>query len=797
MIRSYIRIGWRTLLRSKGYSIINVGGLAVGLAVVILISLWIHDELSFNQGYGNYDRVARVWVNHTFDGEINSQWSLPLPIGDALRRYYDDFEHVAMATWSYNHFVNWNDHRFSKEGMFVERDFLRLLGVRMLKGNYDALKEPHAIVLAESLAKTIFGNEDPIGKELHLDMDKSTVVTGVMADVPPNSTFASTLWLANIELYLNEYIRNPLARTQWRDFSYQGFVSIRSGHSIDEISGKIRNVIIQHEPRAAESQASLFIQPMNRWHLYGDYRNGVNEGGEITYVWLFGSIGGFVLLLACINFMNLATARSQSRAKEIGLRKTIGSYRTQLITQFLIESMLVTALAFALSLVIVAFCLSTFNAWTGKQIAMPFVYFEFWFAGAGFVVLTGLLAGGYPALVLSSFNTVSILNGTFKLRSFSVVSRKSLVVFQFMISVTLVLACLSIYNQIEFARARPIGYDQSNLITTYGYPFNDWSLQPNTYDGLRAELLATGAVVDMGKSSSPTTAVYSMQSDFNWEGREPSFTPNIAVVRCSHDYGKTIGVQVLQGRDFSRAFASDTAALVINQAAAEYMSMNDPIGKTVQFNRTPFQIVGVIENMLMESPYAISAPMVMLVDYQHANIITMRLNHERSPVDNIAQIEKVFKNFRPNTTFEAQFVSDQIDQKFQQEERVGRIATSFAGLAILISCMGLLGMASFVAEQRTREICIRKVSGASVLNLWRLLIKDFVVLVAVACAVATPVGWWLMTSWLSQYQYHAPLTAGLFFWTFVGAIVVTLATVSYQALHVAHSNPAEKLRAQT
>ncbi len=795
MIKSYVRIGWRSLLRSKGYSAVNIGGLAVGLAVVILISLWIHDEWSFNRGYANYERVSRVWVNHTFNGAIDSQWSLPFPLGDALRQDYDDFEFVSMATWSYGHFINWKKDRYSKEGMFVQSDFLRLLGLKMKAGNLDALREPHAIVLAESLATTIFGDEDPIGEEIQIDMDHTAVVTGVFEDAPSNSTFATTLWLANIELYLNDYVRQPNARAQWQDFSYQAFVTLRDGRSVEEINDKIREVIVRHEPRAAESNATPFLQPMSRWHLYSDYRDGVNVGGEITFVWLFGAIGSFVLILACINFVNLATARAQGRAKEIGLRKTVGSYRAQLVTQFLIESILVVTLAFVISLVIATACLGTFNEWTGKQIAMPIDRVEFWIAGLIFIIATGVLAGVYPALLLSSFNTVSILNGTFRLGGASVMSRKTLVVFQFMISVTLVIGSLTVYRQVEFARSRPIGYDKSDLITTYGYPFRDWSLHPNTYDGLREGLLASGAVVEMGKSSSPTTAVYAMQSDFDWEGRDRAFIPNIAVVGCTHDYGKTIGIQVVSGRDFSRAYASDTAALVINRAAADYMSLAEPVGKTVYFNRVPFQVIGVIENMLMESPYAAAGPLVMMIDYQQANIITMKLNRSKSPIENIDRIEQVFKNFRPNATFEVQFVSDQFDQKFRNEERIGRIAGAFTCFAILISCLGLIGMASFVAEQRTREICIRKVSGATVGHIWGLLTKDFVWLVVGACALALPIGWQLTHVWLSQYQYQVPTSLGLFIGVSVGAVLLTLATVSYQALRAAHANPAEKLRA--
>ncbi|HZY82649.1 MAG TPA: ABC transporter permease [Cyclobacteriaceae bacterium] len=796
MIKSYFRMGWRNMLRNKGYSFINIGGLATGLAVVILISLWIYDELSFNKYHDNYDRIARVWVTHHFGNDASSQWSQPYPLANELRTQYQDFEYSSVTSWNYSHFIHYKDDRYSKDGMFVEPQFLRLISLKMKRGSLDALKDPRSIVITESLARTIFGNDDPIGKVVKLDVANDVTVTGVYEDIPLNNYFSGSLWLGNIDLFMNNYVRNPRALTHWGDFSYQTFVSLREGVSFEESTERIKNTIINKDERARESMPELFLQPMSRWHLYSTYENGVNTGGEITFVWLFGIIGSFVLLLACINFMNLSTARSESRAKEIGLRKTIGSYRGQLILQFLTESILVVSIAFVVAIVLVTLSLDTFNEWTNKEIVLPFESPVFWLTGLSFILITGLIAGSYPAFLLSSFNTVSILKGTFRLGWFSGFSRRTLVVVQFVVSVTLVIGTLTVYQQVQYAKDRPIGYDRDGLVTTYGYPFYDNPLHPNTYDGLRQQLFATGAVLNMAKSSSPTTSVFSMQSDFDWDGRDPQMMPNMAVVWTTHDYGKTIGMQVIDGRDFSRDFASDTAAIILNEAAVDYIGFTDPVGKTIRFNRSPFNVIGVVRDIPMESPYMPSRPAAYMIDYRRANIITMKLNPGRSAAENLVAIEPIFKKMRPDITFETQFVDDEFERKFQREERVGKLSLAFTVFAIFISCLGLFGLASFVAQRRTREIGIRKVSGASVFNVWSLLSRDFILLAIIACVLASPIAWYSMQQWLEQFDYRTPLSLWIYFATGVGAIAITLATVSYQAIRAAKANPVDSLRSE-
>jgi len=537
----------------------------------------------------------------------------------------------------------------------------------------------------------------------------------------------------------------------------------------------------------------LFLYPISRWHLYSNFKNGLPVGGRIENVWLFGAIGIFVLLLACINFMNLSTARSEKRAKEVGIRKTIGSVRMQLINQFFTESFLVVSFAFAVSLVAVELTLPWFNEVADKHVSVPWTNVSFWIAGFGFTLVTGLIAGSYPALYLSSFKPARILKGTSHPGRLASIPRKVLVVVQFTVSVTLIIGTGIVFQQIRFAQSRPIGYDNDGLI--YSYIRADEIL--THYNSFRDELHKTGVVEEVALTDSPITNTSVTNSGFDWQGKDPDMSEEFSTLRVTHEFGQTVDWEIVQGRDFSKDHASDSMAFIINESAARYLGMADPVGKTMTWgDNGDYTIIGVVKDMITQSPYTPVKQMLFILHYKRVGVVNIKINPAISASDALAGIETVFKKFDPANPFEFTFADQDYAKKFGNEKRIGKLATVFASLAIFISCMGIFGLASFVAEQRTKEMGIRKILGATISEVWQLLSRDFVILVTVSCLLASPLAFWFMDNWLSQYPYRIGLTWHIFAAAGACAVVITLLTVSYQALKAAHANPVSSLRSE-
>jgi putative ABC transport system permease protein len=561
----------------------------------------------------------------------------------------------------------------------------------------------------------------------------------------------------------------------------------------DAVSAKIKDLKIRHLDANASPRPDVFLQPMRQWHLYTGWDKTGQVDGRIQYVWLFGIIGLFVLLLACINFMNLSTARSEKRAKEVGIRKAVGSIRSQLISQFFSESLLVTGIAFGITIILVQLILPVFNEVADKRITILWTNPIFWLSGIGFCLITGLLAGSYPALYLSSFQPIKVLKGArLRVGFLASVLRQVLVVIQFTVSVTLIIGTIIVFRQIQHAQNRPIGYDREALITV---AMNTPKLHEH-YNALRADLLQTGAVLDMSTSSSPVTDLNAQFAGFDWPGKDPGFNENFGAVGVAHDFGKTVGWQFTQGRDFSRAFATDSSGMVLNETAVRYMGLKEPVGKLVKWNGKPYRVVGVIKDMLMGSPFEPVYQTVFVLNYSWARVINIKLNASRGTPESLDKIEAVFHKFNPDSPFAYAFADQKYALKFAAEERIGKLASAFAILAIFISCLGLFGMASFVAEQRTKEIGVRKVLGASVLNVWGLLSKDFAVLVVIAFGIATPIAWYFLSNWLHKYEYRTELSWWIFAVTGVGALFVTLVTISFQSIKAALMNPVKSLRSE-
>jgi len=794
MVKNYIKIAWRNLLRNRKSSFINIAGLAVGMAVAILIGLWIWSEVSFDKDNRNYDRVGSVMQNLNLNGEIQTWDGLPWPLAEALRKNYkDDFKAVTIVNWV-NSVMQYHNKPFAQNGLFLEPDGPAMLDLKMIRGKINAFSDPNTIFLSQSAAKNIFGNEEPMNKILVVE-NVPTKVSGVYRDMPDNSSFSDRAFIAPFELKLKiaeaiRHMENP-----WGNNSWQIYVQLSDHADFKMTSAKIKDEKLKNIREGERiAKPELFLQPMSKWHLESDFKNGVNTGGRIRFIWWFAIIGIFVLLLACINFMNLSTARSEKRAKEVGIRKAVGSLKNQLVMQFLSESVMTACLAFIFSIIIVQFSLPVFNSIADKKMTLPWNNTYFWLGGFAFTLITGVIAGSYPAFYLAHFNPVAVLKGHFKGGRYSALPRKMLVVLQFTVSVILIIGTLVIYRQIQYARNRPIGYNSNGLvyISTHMYDLH------SHIEAIRTDLKQSGAVMEIAESGSPITEVWNSNGGMSWKGKQPGTSNDFPMNLVSYEYGKVVGWQIMEGRDFSRSFSSDSAAFVLNESAVKFMGLKNPIGEKVSFNDgVAFTVVGVVKDILTESPYSVVRPsMYRIIRGNDGGMLMMKLNPALSTHDALKKAETVFSKFIPDQPFEYHFTDEDFARKFSEEERIGSLATVFAVLAIFISCLGLFGLASFVAEQRTKEIGVRKVLGASVFSVWRLLCKDFVVLVFISLLIAIPVAYWFMYNWLLNYQYKTGLSWWIFAATGAGALLITILTISLQSLKAATENPVNSLRSE-
>ena len=793
MLKNYFTVAWRNLLKSKAYSAINIVGLATGMAVAILIALWIWDELSFDNYHTNHRQLAQVMTTQTFNGETGTGRAVAMPLANELRaKYGSDFKAVTMASWNFGHILAVGDKKISSSGMWVEPAFPAMFSLKMTKGSLPGLKDPSSILLCVSVAKALFGSVDPMNKTIKIDNKTDLKVTGVYEDLPRNTTLYDMKILIPWDKYISTEPWLKYAMTEWGNHSFQAFVQVNDYIGIAKTSEKIKKASMIHLNAAKDGVEELVLQPMDNWRLHNEFKNGKPVGGRIQFVWLFGIIGVFVLLLACINFMNLSTARSEKRAKEVGIRKTVGSLRLQLIKQFLTESIVVAFLALLIALILVLILLPFFNGLSDKEIHLPGGNLLFWLSILAFTLFTGIISGSYPAFYLSGFDPIKVLKGTFRVGRFASLPRKILVVIQFSISIALIIGTIIVDRQIQYARDRPVGYRREGLITVM---MNTPDLYGH-YDPLRNDLIATGVAENMAESSSPSTDVWSNNIGFSWQGKDPNSLPLFGTVGVTQDFGKTIGWKIMEGRDFSRSFAGDSNAMILNEAAVKLTGLKNVVGQIIKWDTTPHTVVGVVKDMVMESPYEPVKPSIFVMNPGWATVVTVRIKPTAPLHDALAKIETVFKKYNPGSPFEYKFTDEEYAHKFTDEKRIGNLATFFAVLAVFISCLGLFGLASFVAEQRTKEIGVRKVLGASVFNLWQMLSKDFVNLIIISCCIAIPLAWYFLHQWLQKYPYRTDISCWIFIIAALGAMLITVLTVSYQAIKAALMNPVKSLRTE-
>ncbi len=794
MIRNYLKIAWRNLLKNKTYSFINIAGLAAGMAVAMIIGLWINDEVSANRDFKNYGSIYQIMMNQTFDGKRGTQTSIPFPLGEELKTKYPDFKGVAMSDWGSNRSLVYGDKKISKYGHYAGEDIVNMFSLNILSGDKNPLHEPNSIVLTEETAKALFPNENPLNKIVRLDNTVDLKVTAIVSKLPKNASFNFD-YLVPFQLQESIYPWiKQYHKTNWGNNSWQIFVQLKDQATEKSVDAKIKNVVISHftdENTLRSIKPEVFIHPMAKWRLYGDFENGVNTGGFIKYVRMFGILGLVVLLIACINFMNLSTARSEKRAKEVGVRKAVGSNRKQLVRQFLSESLFISILAFLFALGIVALVLPYFNQLTEKDMSLQISNPYFWIVMIAFTLLTGLLAGSYPAFYLSSFNPVNVLKGNLKLGRSDALPRKILVVIQFASSVILMIGTTVIYQEIQYGKNRPIGFDNKGLISVYWS--NDIS---KNYEALRADLLSTGAVTSICKSNSPPSDIYSNNNGWEWKGSQPvEKTVIFSTIATDYDYTKTVGIKLLAGRDFSRDYA-DSNSVILNQAAVKRMGLKNPVGEQLKWNGKNMTVVGLIPDVQMESPFRPISPLTIIFSKDWVGFVDVRMNPNMAASTALKKIQPIFDKYNPAFPFLYQFADTEYAKKFNYEELVGNLALIIAIIAIFISCLGLFGLASFTAEQRVKEIGVRKVLGASVASLWQLLSKDFVKLVLISCVIAIPVAWYFMNQWLKDYEYKITIGAGVFVMVIALSVIITLVTVSFQAIRAAMANPTKSLRTE-
>lgn len=793
MLQNYIKTAWRNIKRSKAHSFINVTGLAAGMAVAVLIGLWIYDEVSFDRNFPNYKRIGQVIQNVTNNGEVQTWTSVPYPLAEELRKKYgSDFKRIVMSTGTYPSVLTHDEKRLYKTGGYFEKGALEMFSIPMVQGDWHALEDPSSIVISASTARAYFGDENPMNKVLKIDQQPGLKITGVFKDFPTNSSFAGVDYMVNWEHFANLPDGIKTMEDPWRPNAFNLYIEMNANADFKTASLRIRDAKLRNvNAQLAKKKPALFIQPMREWHLYSEFSNGVNVGGRITYVWMFGIIGLFVLLLACINFMNLSTARSEKRAREVGIRKAIGSLRKQLIIQFFVESILVVLFALVLSLILVQLCLPIFNEVADKKMSILWTNPIFWTLVVAFALLTGLIAGSYPALYLSSFQPVRVLKGVYKAGKAASLPRKVLLVIQFTVSVTLIIGTFVVYQQIQYAKNRPMGYNQNGLVSL---PINN-EIHKH-FAAINQELLNSKTILLLAESGAPPTATYSSTSGISWPGKDPNLSIDFPNVPVSYDYGKTIGWEIKEGRDFSREHLTDSSACILNESAIRFMGLKDPVGQQIKWWNNSLIIIGVVKDLVMQSPYSQVRPTVFYLSNEPGNVMIAKLNPERVAKESIAKIETLYKQNDPTLPFTYEFVDESYAKKFGNEERVGKLAGFFAILAIGISCLGLFGLASFMAEQRTKEIGLRKVLGASVYNVWQLLSKDFVFLVLISFLISAPLTYWLMHNWLQNFDYRATISWWIFVIAGMGSLFITICVVSFQSIKAALANPIKSLRTE-
>lgn len=781
MFKNYFKIALRQIFKNKTFSIINILGLSIGMAAVILLLLWIQSEISYDNFHTKKERIYSLW-NRSMWGDKLECWDVtPKVAAPTLRQHFPEIEKVTRVDWVQTKWVRVNNKPFLATGTAVDDDFFNIFDFPLLKGDLKTIfKNPNSIVITPQLSLKLFDTENGIGKIIELENKEKLTVTGIIAS-PPNNSFVKFEYLMPWK-----FIEGSTPETNWGNNSTRTYVLVKENISIESLQKNIKDLRKNYAQK--DEVYDMFIYPMERWRLHSNFENGIETGGKIEVVRLFGIIAGLILLIACINFMNLSTARSEKRAKEVGIRKTIGAEKSALIKQFLGETILIATISFIIALIIVQLSLPAYNQLILKELSLDYSNIWFWIASITFILISGMLAGLYPAFYLSAFNPIKVLKGTFKAAKSALAPRKVLVVTQFVFAIVLIIATIIIKQQINYASQRDVGYDQSKLL----YHFLNPELEKG-YESLKQELLNQNLVESVTKSSSPITQGWSDSWGFEWEGKDPNDKTDFDRYFVDANFVKTSGVKLLQGRDFDlEKFSTDSTAMILNESALKVMKFKNPVGQIIKDGDQPYKVIGVIKDFVLHSPFHPTKPMLVMGAKGWFNVINLR-THANS---DLKKIEAVFKKYNPEFPFDIKYAETDHQEKFADIDRSSKLATLFSILTIVISCLGLFGLASFMAENRIKEIGVRKVLGASVANITLMLSSNFIKLVIIAFIIASPIAWWLMSKWIEDYTYRIEIKWWVFLLAGVLAILISMLTVSYQAIKAAIANPVKSLRTE-
>ncbi|MDB4901480.1 MAG: macB 20 [Mucilaginibacter sp.] len=786
MIKNYFKIAWRNLVRNRLYSIINIGGLAIGMAVSFMLLLYVYNEFSFDKFNTNSDRLYEVMRNQPSNGELQTGTATPVPMAPAMIKDIPEIDKVARTNWPYDILMNYKDKAIKINTMAADPDLLTMFSFNFIYGNKNALSDMSSIVLTQSGAKALFGDINPVGQVIKLNNQYPLKVSAVIKDNPVNSSFVFKALISWQQLTAEQ---QWLKTSGWGNYSFFTYVMLKPGVSLASVNSKLKYIVKRYDPNNKEN--TMFLYPFTRLHLFSDFKNGVNTGGRIDSVKLFLFLAIGILIIACINFMNLSTARSERRAKEVGVRKAVGARRFALVQQFMGESLLLAFLALIISLVLIIVLIPFFDDIIHLQLSLPYTNLWAWGAAIGVTVFTGLVAGSYPALFLSSFKPVKVLKGQVITTKSTVRPRQILVIVQFTFAVCLILSSIFIYKQINYIKDRPVGYDRNGLVDL---PVE--GVMDKKFESFRLDAINSGAITDGALTSMSIANNGSSSWGITWQGQLPGEDklPIDQLVGTYHIVS-TYGLKLIAGRDFSAAYPSDSAGIMLNQVAVKLMRFKQPLGQIVKYQGKNCKVVGVIENFVWGSPYEPVKPAIIGFNDWKGNI-ALKLNPKKSISTSLNILQSIYKKYNPQYPFEYKFTDEKFNQKFNSERLLGTMSAGFTCLAIVISCLGLFGLASFSAEQRRKEIGIRKVLGATTGHLWFNLSQEFVRLVIISFIIGSAISWYYIHQWLYKYTYHTSISIWVFLITMFLSLTICLLTVSWQAIKAAITNPVKSLRSE-